>query len=858
MNSDDVDDELDSLDISAIREKLHQLQDERERRRESSDRLQEKLKALNYELASRMEEAETQRKLWQEVTDRNARLAEQRRHEAGTAVVVANETEADMEQVRRLMEQHLGSLVSRNAPRNELGIRLFDERDLMVVRPLGRVSQDSEEKTKEGVDTVLITHFRSAASEHKYHLSYRIGEETTVRKLREDACMYWGISEVEYILWTISNCKLQDDMLVRTCFKPDEEAHLILALKTPKKVEPPERVAELIRPKIGPKKAQVRKRPPGAAAGENADADPRQGRGNFYEKMAEMPGLFAFMTQRDREVKAHLKRVRPGACLLYLSLTVLTLISFLWVNPPDKEYYCRLGVFETLGNSGSVAFEEIRSEEQIWTWLEESVAAQFFTNTSELRQANLLLGNLKVWVQRVRSPSNSKCPHRVPTDIACLDQDYDKWSASSIDQEALKTYWNSVDGLDGRINGTRPWQYLSPEQGAARGLFGETATLKHYDSSGYLLAYDLQYLDLEGQYKAFLADLAQLKWTNWLSERSRSLQVAFSAYNPNYDFWVLGWFMLELPANGIVFPFFDTGLYRGIYQASTDIGLESLVVDIIRFVLIFLVLFYEAQWQARFKMRKVVSDEGPKSSWWSIFWYCASWRGLCDLGCSATFLAIFFERYVTGAFRALNDVEESTLQTIYKKSTLDAFRSNVLAEAVLFGFGSFRLLSLFQLNRTAYVIWKTLGMAVRRYIRFLLVLGPLLVGFILLAQTVWQSDSPLYRSFWVSSTSVFMALLGDSNSITVDSATRPITTVYLLVFYSSLSLLCINTWIAVLVHEYQVTRVTAGFRQSDYAWGEYQYASWLLPGPCLRGVYLRLRPGARLAKDGEAKANAEG
>lgn len=38
-------------------------------------------------------------------------------------------------------------------------------------------------------------------------MSYRVGKHTTSKMLREDACVYWGISEVEYILWTMNGAK---------------------------------------------------------------------------------------------------------------------------------------------------------------------------------------------------------------------------------------------------------------------------------------------------------------------------------------------------------------------------------------------------------------------------------------------------------------------------------------------------------------------------------------------------------------------------------------------------------------------------------------------------------------------------
>jgi len=109
----DFEGELEGLDITACKTKITLLQAQRERRREATERLQEKLKALNYELAARKEEAETQRKRVADEMEMNKRHAEQQRARTGGqdsgAIVPAGGAFSDLEtdQVRRFVEQHL-------------------------------------------------------------------------------------------------------------------------------------------------------------------------------------------------------------------------------------------------------------------------------------------------------------------------------------------------------------------------------------------------------------------------------------------------------------------------------------------------------------------------------------------------------------------------------------------------------------------------------------------------------------------------------------------------------------------------------------------------------------------------------
>mmetsp|Transcript_43618 Transcript_43618/g.123417 ORF Transcript_43618/g.123417 Transcript_43618/m.123417 type:complete len:873 (-) Transcript_43618:194-2812(-) len=859
----DFEGELEGLDITACKTKITLLQAQRERRREATERLQEKLKALNYELAARKEEAETQRKRVADEMEMNKRHAEQQRARTGGqdsgAIVPAGGAFSDLEtdQVRRFVEQHLSNALVHRAPRNELGIRLFEERDLMVEKPIHAGSSEGM-----SVDTVLITHWRSASSELKFHLSYRVGRDTTAKKLREDACLYWGISEVEYILWTKNNCKVSDDLLIQNCFKPNEEAHLILAPKTPKKVEPPERVSDLIRARAGPKARQVGRKKVANNAAQNVDvvakADFERQGGSFYDDMSKLTGLFEFMTQRDRNNMAHIKRIRCGAFCLYFFLTMLTLVSFNFVKPPDKEYFCRLGVYQALSDTGPQLFNQIRSPPEVWTWLETAIPEQVFINTSSLRQSNLLAGTLRIWMQQVKDESAEACQEDVPTTsgIKCLSEDYNENTAGTEDLKAVKAFWDNgtaesatLNGADGRSNNTFPYKFLTDAEGLAKGTFSESATLSSYDASGYLLAYETQFVNLTDSYDAYLADMKALRKAGWISKRTRALHVSLAVYNPNFDYWVTSWFMLEFPVTGIVYPHSDVDLYRPVYDHATKVGLPILSLDVCRFILIGFVLFYEVTWQAKFKTSKLNSEDKKKPGCcMSLLYYSFSWRGILDLGAISCFFAVFCVRYLSGPLNSFTGKLQTeylnALQAVASKTMMDWYRDHMITEAVLFGLLAMRLLSCFQLNRNMYVLWKTCAVAASRYARFCLVLIPCIGGFVLLVQSFSRAYSMQYRTFWSSLTSVLMGLLGDTGALTHDAATRPITTVYLFSFYMIISLLCVNTWIAVLVQEYQKVRVASGYRCKDYRWKEYDYITWFV-FPLMKKGYLKLRPSIR-------------
>merc|ERR1719191_21051 len=78
--------------------------------------------------------------------------------------------------------------------------------------------------------TVLITFIRPG-SPLRYNLTYRIDERSRVSQLRADACKYWGVADDEFVLKTMMNSKVEDNMFVRDCFKQGEIAQLILMKK---------------------------------------------------------------------------------------------------------------------------------------------------------------------------------------------------------------------------------------------------------------------------------------------------------------------------------------------------------------------------------------------------------------------------------------------------------------------------------------------------------------------------------------------------------------------------------------------------------------------------------------------------
>lgn len=462
-NLDDADD-MENLDFTQCKEKIVQLQAERERRLESTERLQEKLKALNNELAARRLEAEQRKLELQEEQFRNKKLAEKAREEGDQQH--GNRQEEDEGKVRQFIEDMVqekanGGSGKKEKQKSEHGFRVFDETELMVEKP-----GEDQGVAAQSVDTVLVTHHKPNSDDVHYHLSYRVAKDIPSKKLREDACNYWGLSEVQYILQTIEGSKVHDDVILQHCFKPSERCQLILAPKDPRRQVLMESEMEATRPKAG----RGAKREKKVAVNANQDSNKRTNASSFLAWMQAKPGLWDFMVQRDKNVIDHLTRIKFSSIIIYALLAIACMMTLYMVKPPSKAYYARHGVLQAMTvprvirSCASVAgstvnydcdenqqsvpgFHSIKTQEDAWQWLTYTVSNELMRKDSDLRQHGFLVGWLRLRMQQVGKPKASNCipSGLAPDNTVCTNAYYEGAKAGAEDLKFLKYYWKGYN-----------------------------------------------------------------------------------------------------------------------------------------------------------------------------------------------------------------------------------------------------------------------------------------------------------------------------------------------------------------------------------------------------------------------------
>lgn len=177
---------------------------------------------------------------------------------------------------------------------------------------------------------------------------------------------------------------------------------------------------------------------------------------DFEASLKKVPGLYNFMTQRDRNVTAHLLRIRLRVICVYLAFIVATLISFQMLRVGVEEYNLRDGqlqlmtaswVDETRGGVVVPAFRDLRTQDALWDWLTYTVPRETLNETSTLRKYNYLPGKIQVKLQQVALPSREACGKgvSVPDGTVCFYEKYDKETAGEENIVNITDYWQDYN-----------------------------------------------------------------------------------------------------------------------------------------------------------------------------------------------------------------------------------------------------------------------------------------------------------------------------------------------------------------------------------------------------------------------------
>merc|ERR1719454_973732 len=249
--------------------------EDRQRRDDYTERLQEKQKALISEVAARRQEKESMEEKFKEEQEKNRlrkKDLEVTKTDGKTAEAVVRDT---MEMALMTMDLPLAKT------EGEVSVEV-DEAHLIVQKaPAAKL----EEKASK--DCVLITFHPNADVE--YYLSFRCDRKTKVQQLLEDACKHWGVSDIDFVL-KCGPSKVISTLYVIEVFKPTEPMALHLVRKPIRNMLPTRKEELAVMAKVGMGLADGADQEGDAKRGDEAEAE--GGDINFMDQLKEHYGLF--------------------------------------------------------------------------------------------------------------------------------------------------------------------------------------------------------------------------------------------------------------------------------------------------------------------------------------------------------------------------------------------------------------------------------------------------------------------------------------------------------------------------------------------------------------------------------------
>mmetsp|Transcript_6011 Transcript_6011/g.14361 ORF Transcript_6011/g.14361 Transcript_6011/m.14361 type:complete len:884 (+) Transcript_6011:127-2778(+) len=850
--ADEDNDDIENMDINACRDKLRQLLAEKARRKEMTERLDEKIKALNNELAARREQAEEKKRILAELKQKNRELEEP---EEGADKDRTLAVDPDI--IRSHVEEFLRSQVPNGA--SGRGIKKkFEDTELMVNKP-----PDQQRKEAIVVDTVLVIYV-PPNSEQRYKLSYRIDETTTVRQLRNDACAYWNVSEVEYILRSMRNSKLHDDMHLKDAFTYYDNGSLRtlpskvkLEQKSPQQTTLSESELKAITAKSArPTRAKTQKEDAVEESGGPTDTT-----ADFKENLAKVPGLYKLVMLRDRDFKGHRSKIKLRFFFLFGALLATTGISFNWRKPRTQEHQSLLGTQELMtwfdDTTGTISFGEVATRHQIFMWMESSFANMVFVNTSALRLFNYPHGHVALRQKRVKAID--------PEDIWVEDakrwcnrpgvEDYlgDKElqctalrvnsETEDVDDKAVlyaAMLNNTNDSPEGRMpadDPLNPGRFLTAAEAAARYNVGDVAgEVQSYDAGGFYAVYDIHHFSRE----QFIRDLDTLEERGWLDEGSRLVDLALTLYNPGFDRWTTYDFVFEMPASGRVIPTVLSYVFRpNVFELAPGPGEDRALLEWFRGGLhacLITVMYTEIA--ARKSEKKSGWGSAAKSYFFGLYGILDTYILIQYVWLSLQWGFMLNARN-PGLADSMEAAVEKSSETFYDWTSFGyGFETNFLLESVLFTAQCIRFVSLWRLHRPTFVVWQTIQRSLIHFMSYAVVCLPCFFAIAVVARATYGGQVEGFHTYTGSMTSLLNFLNADLPFDSMYVQHRLWTSFLMMWCMLGISLFVVQVFAAILVHYYVKSRIEFGFEPRSYEFTRSEWLDFIFPQAVHRAVRL--------------------
>lgn len=224
------------------------------------------------------------------------------------------------------------------------------------------------------------------------------------------------------------------------------------------------------------------------------------------------------------------------------------------------------------------------------------------------------------------------------------------------------------------------------------------------------------------------------------------------------------------------------------------------------------------------------------------FAYITSFQGISNfLIVIFTYVTIYYSSSQAGL--TYNEKEIFSYENYIDLASYSLFYNYYyIYESILVAILILRCFSVLKINKRFNILIKTIENAQTDIFNYSIILFPILLGFSLLAQSIYGNSLVDYSTFGRSFISVLLLTIGDVNWRKMNTAAPVITLPFLLIFYLIIVFFLLSLFLGIYIDNYRTVVLEIGFLyEKEPSWKPKDYVKWVLhwmPKKCLKHLKL--------------------
>jgi len=689
-------------------------------------------------------------------------------------------------------------------------------------------------ETASKLDTVLVS---LSLPRVRYNLSFKVDEHTTVRELRASVCRYWALSQEEHILKTMAGNKCQDVILVKECFKQGEIAQLRLekAQSVPTE-KPTDDELKAIQPRMARRIKNKNKQREGYEAGVS---NLQKQHDNYSQELKRLGGIYFMLKTAAQKPTEHCSKIHLRDLVIYAALFAVTVYSYDVGRPSGYNYWLRHSFEEQIIKPWSTPngtrippLTELRTSDDMWSWLTYTLPSTVFEkkDTVNLHRFNSMLGYVAIRTQNVMdTDTTGKCRYSdqivkllASKGAVCRPEEVNAETELKDEFANLAPYWKLVvaneiqEDQSLRLRGpSNPVVWRSSEENELKyGIGSTTGLVQTYDASGYIAEFNM---NSAGKLKEYEQDISYFRQVEWISKRTRAVMISFTAFNSDFDMWVVVDILIESIPAAVVHAQYTIKPFRCNVQETRE-ELVQTYIDYIRLVISLYILVFQGMAERHHKIGNHKAG----------CLYHVSLNGITDIGMVACIWTIVIWRSTTLTQKNTRDwlaISSSHFYSFTEIATV--YLNGYCIEGILGVLVMYRLISFFRLSRSVYLMWTTMGKALKVLFFVCAFFLPTCLGIIFMFHSLYGPYVSDYALLSRTLLRYYLMTEGDLDLETLLKIEPTWMLLLMILVYTVVVFVVFNLLTVVVVDAYYFKFMTT---PPGEAWSTARKLKWVVPG----------------------------